>query len=682
MNSVPKPKEGRRRVVIEAVRPEIDCGSFAAKRVVGEEVQVEADIFTDGHDHLSAVLLYRHADESGWTETAFEPLVNDRWKASFRVEQQGLYRYTVCAWVDHFKTWQTDMAKKLDAGVEEEVDFLIGAELIGDTVERLRRRVRRGRKNDPEHAHENRKWALGRLEELAAQIAGADTEPARRMEAALSDELSDLMLEHSDRSPTSRYTRELTVWVDRARAGFSAWYELFPRSCGTHGHGTFSDCLKRLDYVAELGFDVVYLPPIHPIGRTKRKGANNTITAGPDDPGSPWAIGAAEGGHTSIHPELGDEESFRRLVTRAEELGMEIALDIAFQASPDHPWVASHPEWFRLRPDGTVQFAENPPKKYEDIYPLNFESEEWEPLWDELRDVFLHWIDLGVKIFRVDNPHTKPFAFWEWLIAEIRENHPDVIFLSEAFTRPKVMYRLAKLGFTQSYTYFAWRNTKWELEQYFTELTQTEVKEFFRPNLWPNTPDILTEFLQAGGRPAFMLRFLLAATLGANYGIYGPAFELHENVPLRPGSEEYLNSEKYQIRHWDLERNDSLRDLIGLVNRIRQDNPALQSDRHLKFHGADNEAIICYSKRTADHTNVILVAVNLDPYHAHAAWTSLDLEELGLEAGRSFQVHDLLTGARYYWQGAHNFVMLEPGTAHVFAVEAHPHTEQDFPYYM
>jgi starch synthase (maltosyl-transferring) len=478
--------------------------------------------------------------------------------------------------------------------------------------------------------------------------------------------------------------------VDRERARFSSWYEFFPRSTGRDGrHGTFRDAERRLKYVAGMGFDVVYLPPIHPIGTTFRKGKNNNPEAEPGDVGSPWGIGGEAGGHKDIHPDLGTPEDFRRFVARARELNLEVALDVAFQVSPDHPYVREHPEWFRKRPDGTIQYAENPPKKYQDIYPFDFDNEDWRGLWRELKSVFDHWLGEGIRIFRVDNPHTKPFAFWEWAIGEIKREHPDVIFLAEAFTRPKIMYRLAKLGFTQSYNYFPWRNTGPEIAEYFTELTQTGVRELFRPNLWPNTPDILTERLQVGGRAAFAQRLLLAATLGASYGIYGPAFELLEHRPKERGSEEYLDSEKYELRRWDLDSPDSLRELIALVNRIRRENPALQTDRTLRFHGSDNEHILVYSK-TGGGTgnsgdpgeNAILVAVNLDPYHTHAAWVTLDLEALGIEPGQGFQVHDLLTGARYLWQGARNFVQLDPQqAAHVFRVRRRTRSEKDFDYF-
>ncbi|PYY12504.1 MAG: alpha-1,4-glucan--maltose-1-phosphate maltosyltransferase, partial [Acidobacteria bacterium] len=509
---------------------------------------------------------------------------------------------------------------------------------------------------------------------------------SQAIEKASSAELKSSMIRYADRRRATTYSRELAVVVDREKARFSAWYEMFPRSCSSQPerHGTFLDCMKRLDYVAEMGFDVLYLPPIHPIGRVNRKGKNNVEQAAPDDLGSPWAIGAQEGGHKAIHAQLGTLEDFKRLLSRAKQLGLEMALDLAYQCAPDHPYVEEHKEWFHIRPDGTVQYAENPPKKYQDIYPLDFETEETQALWEELRSIVLYWIEQGVRIFRVDNPHTKPFEFWEWLITDIKGRHPDILFLAEAFTRPKVMYELAKLGFTQSYTYFAWRNTKWELTEYFKELTQTDVRDYFRPNLWPNTPDILTDFLQHGGRAAFVIRLALAATLGANYGIYGPAFELCENRAVRPGSEEYLDSEKYQIRSWNLDRPDSLAKLITKINHIRRDNLALQSDWSLRFHQADNDQIIIYSKMTEDLLNIIVVVVNLDPYHTQSAWVDLSLDMLHLDQRAPYQMHDLLTDARYVWRGPRNYVELSPQRlpAHIFCVRRRVRSENGVDYFV
>ncbi len=640
--------QGRKRVIIEGVTPQVDCGRFAVKRVVGDHVEVQADIYADGHDQISAWLLYRREEERRWQETPMRPLVNDRWQGSFEVKQLGRYRYTLQAWVDAFGTWRRDLQKRVAAGQDVTLQFLIGAKLIEEAAANLKH---------SEASH---------LESWIHQLRGEGGEETK-LRVALDEDLATLMARYPHKDRVVRLDQELPIMVDRERARFSAWYEMFPHSCG----GGFKEAESRLPYVAEMGFDILYLPPIHPIGHTHRKGKNNRPAADKDDVGSPWAIGSDEGGHKAIHAELGTFDDFRAFITKAREHGLEIALDIAFQCSPDHPYVKEHPQWFHWRPDGTIQYAENPPKKYEDIYPLDFETADWQALWEELKSVFVFWIEHDVHIFRVDNPHTKPLRFWEWLITDIKRQYPDVIFLSEAFTRPKVMYQLAKLGFSQSYTYFTWRNARWDLTEYFTELTQTEVREFFRPNLWPNTPDILHEYLQTGGRPAFMIRLILAATLGANYGIYGPAFELCEHVPRESGSEEYLDSEKYQIRYWDLDRPDSLRPLIARINRIRRQNPALQSDWGLKFHSTGNDQLIAYSKSTEALDNVIVVVVNLDPYNPQSGWLHLPLQELGLPTQASYHAHDLLTGARYTWHGAHNYVALNPYSqpAHVFSMQ-------------
>jgi len=661
--------EGRTRVVIAGVYPQIDCGLFPVKRTVGDQVVVEADIFTDGHDAVVARLLHRHQDEESWQTTPLQALGNDRWQARFPAERLGRYYYTVEAWVDRFVSWQRDFVKRVQAGQEVSVELLIGAELVAAAS-------RRARGADAKQLQEWNKF-LRQGDRAHAQA---------RIQLVLSDEFAHLAESYPDRTLARRYEKELAVWVDRDKARFSTWYELFPRSCSRSpgGHGTFQDCAAHLRDIAAMGFDVLYLPPIHPIGTTFRKGKNNALAAEPGDPGSPWAIGGPEGGHKAIHPQLGTLEDFRHLVVKAQEQGLEIAMDIAFQCTPDHPYVQEHPEWFRHRPDGSIQYAENPPKKYQDIYPFDFETEQWQSLWEELRSVLLFWIDQGVRIFRVDNPHTKPFAFWQWVIAGVTGDHPDVIFLAEAFTRPKVMYHLAKLGFTQSYTYFAWRNTKPELTQYLTELTTTDVWEFFRPNFWPNTPDILTEYLQLGGRPAFMARLVLAATLSASYGMYGPAFELCENRPREQGSEEYLDSEKYEIRQWDLTNPASLQEFIARVNRIRHENPALQRNHTLRFHNVDNEQLICYSKAAQDEANVILVVVNLDPHHTHGGWLTLSLDELGLDSQQPYQVHDLLSDGRYLWHGARNYVELNPRAvpAHIFRLRRRVRSERDFDYYM
>ncbi len=662
-----QPCEGRRRVIIEGVSPEVDGGRFPAKRTVGDLVRIEADIFTDGHDAIAAVVRSRPEDVTEWRESPMSALVNDRWFGEFPVTQLGRYRFTIHAWVDHWETWRRDLLKRIAANNDTALDYLIGAEHIESAAQRA----------EPPDAD----W----LSAEAAFLSSAAGLEERR-ERAIDARLNDAMLRYPDRRFETRFDREPVIVVDPVRARFSSWYEFFPRSTAPEPgkHGTFADCEKRLDYVAQLGFDVVYLPPIHPVGAKFRKGKNNSTEAQPGDVGSPWAIGSEEGGHKSIHPQLGTLEDFRRLVQRAETLGMQVALDIAFQVAPDHPYVSEHEEWFRKRPDGTIQYAENPPKKYQDIYPFDFETPKWRDLWDELKSVFVYWIEQGVRIFRVDNPHTKSLLFWEWCITEIKRDWPDVLFLSEAFTRPKIMYRLAKLGFSQSYTYFPWRNAKYELTAYLTELTKTPVREFFRPNQWPNTPDILTEFLQIGSRAAFVIRLLLAATLGANYGIYGPAFELLESKPIRPGSEEYLDSEKYQIRDWNVDRPDSLRDLITLVNRIRRENPALQSDWQLDFHPVDNEQLICYSKRSADESNLIVIVVNLDPHHTQSGFVNLPLDEWKIDETRPYQANDLLTGARYVWTGRTNYVELNPASipGHILRIRRRLRVETDFEYFL
>ncbi len=665
----PQNDEGTRRVVIEDVKPEVDRGRFPIKRTVGEKVVVEADVFADGHDAVACILLHRREGDQEWIEALMEPMVNDRWRGEFLVSGLGGYRYTIQAWVDHFQSWRRELEKKVAAGQEVSTELQVGARLVEEAAGRA--------SGSDAESLKQYAFALG---------PNGRNSLATRTHRALESKLFDLMSRYPDRSHSTSYGKELGVVVDRERARFGSWYELFPRSCSSEPsrHATFKECEERLRYVAAMGFDVLYLPPIHPIGHTHRKGKNNSPIPGPNSPGSPWAIGAEEGGHKAVHPELGTLEDFRRFVAEARKRGLEIALDIAFQSSPDHPYTREHPEWYRHRPDGTIQYAENPPKKYEDIYPFDFETDHWRGLWDELKSIVLFWIEQGVHIFRVDNPHTKPFSFWEWLIAQVREQHPETIFLSEAFTRPKVMYRLAKLGFTQSYSYFTWRNDKEELIQYFTELTQTERREYFRPNLWPNTPDILTEYLQYGGRPAFVARLVLAATLGASYGIYGPVFELMENRPREPGSEEYLNSEKYEIRSWDIDRRDSLKELIARINRIRGQNPALQSDWSLRFHPVDNDQLLCFSKNSEDLSNVILVVVNLDPYHTQSGWVELPLEALGLEPDQGYQMHDLLGDGRYLWRGSRNFVEVDPHVvpAQLFLLRHWVRTEMNFDYFM
>ncbi len=656
-----------KRVIIENVQPAIDGGRFPIRRAVGDAVQVTAHIFVDGHDRLAAELMFRKQGEGDWQSQPMVLLNNDEWYSVFRVTETGHYEYTVQAWLDRFQTWLSGVGKKSAAGQNVQLEMIEGSQLITAAANRAQ--------------GQDRKWLTAKAGFLAGNERTLD-----KMQVAGDPDLKRLMGHYPDRSNRSVFGPPRVISVEPLRSRFSAWYELFPRSAsGQPGrHGTFDDCMRRLPDIAEMGFDVLYLPPIHPIGHTHRKGKNNHPTAAPEDVGSPWAIGAAEGGHRSVHPELGTLDDFKGLLAEARKHEIEIALDLAFQCSPDHPYVKEHPEWFHKRPDGSIQYAENPPKKYEDIYPFDFESNQYKALCDELIGIVRFWIDQGVRIFRVDNPHTKPLRFWEWLITQVKKRHPEVIFLAEAFTRPKTMYRLAKGGFTQSYTYFTWRNLKWEIEAYMEELTGTVAAEFFWPNFWPNTPDILPEFLQFGGRPAFIIRLALAATLSSNYGIYGPAFELCENEPKEPFSEEYLNSEKYQIRQWDLNRSGHIRGVIKRINRIRRENPALQQTRNLLFLSMDREEIIAYCKYTDDFNNIVLTVVNLDPHHTHSGWLKLPLDKLGLPVDQPLQMHDLISDARYLWHTQDNYIELNPQVmpVQIFRIRKRMRSEHDFDYFM
>ena len=630
------------RIAIEGVSPEIDGGRFAAKTVVDGAFVVEADIFADGHDTIRAALLYRQVGAADWLEAEMQPLGNDRWTATVSFPANGYAEYTLCAWRDLFATWRKDTDKKFAAGLDITLELEEGRRLIA---------AAQARSGLPPDA------AAGLADVLTAFAATADQREA--LTILTSEALVGLMQRAAPRTDLSRLDRVLPVYVDREAAAFSAWYELFPRSQGEPGrHGTFQDVIARLPYVRELGFDVLYFPPIHPIGTTNRKGRNNSLTAGPDDPGSPYAIGSEAGGHDAIHAELGSFEDFRRLIAAARDHGLEIALDFAIQCSPDHPWIKAHPEWFDWRPDGSIKFAENPPKKYEDIVNVHFYRDALPGLWYALRDIVRFWIDHGVTIFRVDNPHTKPFPFWEWLIAEIRTDHPEAIFLAEAFTRPKVMKRLAKLGFSQSYSYFTWRNEKWELEQYLTELTTEECRHYMRPNFFANTPDINPFYLQHGGRAAFQTRLVLAATLGGNYGLYN-GFEICEAAAI-PGKEEYLNSEKYEIRNWDWTGPENIAWDIQLVNRLRRDHPALQEFTSLAFYNAWNDNILYYGKRTPDRADFLLFHVCLDPHNAQEARFEVPLWEFGLDDAAAIGVEDLVTGHRFTWHGKYQHIRLDP----------------------
>ncbi len=632
-------------VIIECVEPELDAGRYPVKRIVGDTVEVRADILKDGHDLLAARIRYSGPADGEWH---FVPMFYDQnadqWIGGFRVDRAGRWTYTVESWTDRFGTWRSELQKKIGAGHDVASELLEGAELIDAAA-------RRARFGD----------ARNDLRAAALLIRDARISGAERVAAALDAQLHTLLDDNYSPPDLTCYARELDVWVDRERAAFASWYELFPRSQTTDAdrHGTFLSTAFALPRIAELGFDVVYLPPIHPVGISARKGPNNSLAAGPDDPGSPWAIGSDARGHTAVEPKLGTLEDFDTLVATASELGLEIALDYALQCSPDHPWLKQHPEWFFVRPDGTIKYAENPPKKYQDIYPLNFWCDDRGGLWNACRDILLFWIDHGVHTFRVDNPHTKPFAFWEWVIGEIHAKYPDVVFLAEAFTRPRTMKLLAKLGFSQSYTYFTWKNTAVELRDWWAEMHNAESLEYMRGNLFANTPDILHEYLQHFGRPAFRVRLLLAATMSPLYGIYS-GFELSENIPVRPGSEEYLDSEKYQIRVRDWNAPGNLNAEIKLLNSIRRENSALQRMDNLTFRDSENPQILFFTKAAPGWRNDLLIIANLDPTRAQETVVSVPLAELGLDPDIPYIVEDLLTGARYSWRGARNYVRLDP----------------------
>jgi starch synthase (maltosyl-transferring) len=639
-------------VVIENLQPLIEGGNYPIKRIVGEDLVVIADIFKDGHDAVAAVLKWRALGKRAWRETAMFFVDNDRWRGVCTLYDEAIHEYTVEAWTDTFRSWQREFAKKFEGGISDlRSEALEGAAIVEAAAGRARNRA-----------------DAARLGEFSKQIAqGANSEVYA---IAQSGELEVLMATYPDRTDAAQYEPAARVVVDRQAAFFGAWYEFFPRSAEGGGDrgSTFRECLPRVDDAKAMGFDVIYFPPIHPIGHTNRKGRNNSITCEPGDPGVPWAIGSEAGGHKAVEPSLGTLADFDRLQKEVRKRGMEIALDFAINCSPDHPYVKEHPEWFYKRPDGTIKYAENPPKKYEDIYPLNFRCEDWRELWAEMKSIVLFWAEHGVRIFRVDNPHTKPVAFWEYLITGIREKYPDTIFLAEAFTRPKMMKALAKAGFNQSYTYFTWRNTKRELTEYFTELTQTEMSEYFRPNLWPNTPDILPPILQEGGRPAFMTRVLMAATLSPLYGIYS-GYELCENKAL-PGREEYLDSEKYQFKERDWNAPGNIKDWIARLNEIRKENRALQFYANLRFYHAENDAILFYGKMTPARDNIILVVINLDPFRKQHSFVHVPIEEFGQMESDEYQVHDLLSDARYTWRGWQNYVELDPEIqpAHIFLV--------------
>lgn len=642
------------KIAIPEVRPHLECGRFSVKRVVGDCLTVTADILKEGHDILAAEARYRPVGAPEWQSVPMKYSYNeDEWSADVPLEQLGITEYTVAAWTDVFASWRQEVQRKVDAGRDVSSELLEGLQIIRNTASR-----------SPAHVRDE-------LTTYAEQIE-AEEGQAEQVRLALQSDLAAVISAHQARNDLTVYQPALTVMVDRERARFGSWYEFFPRSQGTVPgvHGTFKDAERRLPAVREMGFDVIYLPPIHPIGVTNRKGRNNALVAQPGDPGSPWAIGNEHGGHDAVNPQLGTLEDFDHFVQEARALDLEFAMDFAIQCSPDHPYVTEHPEWFQHRPDGTIKYAENPPKRYEDIVALDMWCEDYRTLWNELKRVVLHWVSHGIRIFRVDNPHTKPIAFWEWLIAEVKREHPDVFFLSEAFTRPKKMQQLAKVGFSQSYTYYTWRNTPQELQEYLTELTKTRQAEYMRPNFFTNTQDILTEYLQHGGRPAFQIRLALATTLSPTYGIYS-GFELIENQPLRPGSEEYLNSEKYEIRVRDWNAPGNIVEYVTRINEIRRQNRALQLYTNLDFHYADNPNFLAYSKVTEDGSNRILVVANLDPASWHETTVYLNGTVLGLDTTSRYTVHDLLTDARYPWSGTAGYVSLDPNVqpVHIFRIE-------------
>ncbi|MFD2562271.1 alpha-1,4-glucan--maltose-1-phosphate maltosyltransferase [Aquimarina rubra] len=639
------------RVVIENVSPEINNGAFFIKRVVNEKVHITADIIGDGHDIVQASIRYKHKSERNWTETRMQPLENDSWKGEFEVQKQGYYTYQIQGWIDYALNWRHGTIRKIDDGQYVKSELLEGRDYLQSLYKKA--------------TAEEKKY-INELLDIFQDEKQYDTAIAE----VKSGKIHDLFYKYPSKGLMATY-QDLRVYVDREKARFSTWYEFFPRSASEKEgkHGTFKDCERLLPRIAEMGFDVLYFPPIHPIGEVNRKGKNNTTEAYHGDVGSPWGIGSKDGGHTSIHKELGSLKDFKNLVKKAKDLGLEIAMDYALQAAPDHPWVKEFPEFFKWRPDGTVQYAENPPKKYQDIQPIYFDTVAWKKMWKELLDTALFWIEeCGVNIYRVDNPHTKPFHFWGWLIEEIKKKHPDVLFLSEAFTKSKVMQQLAKQGFTQSYTYFTWRTNKHELTEYVTELTTTDQREYFRPNFWPNTPDINPYHLQGANEAMYLIRYGLASTLSSSIGVYGPVFEQMVSEAI-PGKEEYLDSEKYQIRHWDWNKTNKLTTIMGSLNHIRKENPALQQTNNIKFCHIENDQIIAFYKYDEERANELLIVISLDPYYSQNGHVQLPLHELGIHAGHPVQVHDLITKSSYHWHDEWNFVELHPALPfHIFKI--------------
>lgn len=642
----------KQRVIIENVSPCVENGKYAAKRVEGDSVIVNADIFADGHDELSAILSYKHSKDRKWTEVQLKHLQNDVWEGSFEVPKKGVYLFTIASWIDAGKTWLHELHRKVNGGNQVQVELMSGALILESIAKKIKAKAKDPVKQWINLLNDKRKYE-------------------EAIELAFSPAVKAFLNEHSQRDNATQLESNLSILVETKKSEFSTWYEFFPRSAGDYEgvQGKFKDCIKRLPFVASLGFDVLYFPPVHPIGNAFRKGKNNSSTSQPGEPGSPWAIGSELGGHKDLHQELGDFDDFIALVNAANSHGIDIAMDIAYQCSPDHPYVKNHPQWFKWRPDGTVQYAENPPKKYQDVLPLNFECDDWKALWNELKSIVTFWADKGIRIFRVDNPHTKSFAFWEWMIAEVKKEYPETIFLAEAFTRPKIMARLAKIGFTQSYTYFTWRTGKQEIMDYVNELNQSNSRNYFRPNFWPNTPDILPYDLQNTSHSASAARLVLAATLSASYGIYGPVFDLLDTKPM-PKKEEYLNSEKYEFKKWDWETMTPLRLLIKKVNTLRNTKKALQHTFNTQFCDTDNNYLICYLKTNITKDSIILCVVNLDPNYTQSGFVKFPYEQLQIAEGTPINVNDLLNDQTYIWSKSWNYVMLDPSItpAHIFEI--------------
>ncbi|RIA09568.1 alpha-1,4-glucan:maltose-1-phosphate maltosyltransferase [Flavobacteriaceae bacterium MAR_2010_72] len=640
----------QKRVVIDYVSPQVNCGEFFIKRIVNEVVNINAYVLVDGHDVIAASVLYKHEKEKSWSEARMILTTNDEWFGSFTVLKQGFYTYKVEGWVDHALNWQHGIERKIEDGQHVKSELLEGANYLKLLLKKV---------------------AKTEQDYLNSCIEAFESEAHydKAVKEAQSKVLHDIFVKYPEKD-LANASIDLKVYVDRKKARFSTWYEFFPRSAAEKKgvHGTFKDCERLLPRVAKMGFDTLYFPPVHPIGEVNRKGKNNTTNAQPGDVGSAWGIGSKHGGHKDLHPELGTIEDFKNLIKKAKELNIEIAMDYALQAAPDHPWVTEHPDWFKWRPDGTVQYAENPPKKYQDILPIYWESKDYKNLWQECLDTMLYWIDCGVYVFRIDNPHTKPYYFWNWLISEVKKKHPDVIFLAEAFTRPKVMKQLAKQGYTQSYSYFTWRDSKQEFIEYMNELTQTDQREFMQPNFWPNTPDINPYHLQGANEAKYLQRYTLAATLSSSIGIYGPVFEQMIDEAI-PGKEEYYMSEKFQLCHYDWFKENKLTILISKINQIRHENEALQQTNNIKFCTIENDNLLAFYKWNHYRTNELLIIISLDPYYSQRGTVKLPLVDLQIRAGHHLRVSDLVTGSSYNWYGEWNYVELHPSLPfHIFKI--------------